>query len=98
MDYLKAFNDNCDSIMGLYVIPIPASEMRQKKRIQQFNNDCDYLKIKFNDKFKAQFEIIEMKALKEKHPLTLTDIDQMKNSSKDKIRIFIQTSQDAFNK
>lgn len=98
MDYLKAFNDNCDSIMGLYVIPIPASEMGQKKRIQQFNNDCDYLKIKFNDKFKAQFEIIEKQALKEKQPLTPADIDQMREISKDKIRIFIQTSQDSFNK
>ena len=66
--------------------------------MQQFNNDCDYLKIKFNDKFKAVLEIIEKQALKEKHPLTLTDIDQMKNSSRDKIRIFVQTSQDAFNK
>ena len=98
MDYLKAFNDNCDRIIRQYVIPIPSREMGQKKRIQQFNNDCDYLKIKFNDKFKAQFEIIEMEALKEKHPLTPVDIDQMREISKDKIRIFIQTSQDSFNK
>jgi len=98
MDYLKAFKESCDSIMGLYVIPIPASEMGQKKRIQQFNNDCDYLKVKFNDKFKAQIKIIEMQAFKEKHPLTPADIDQMEEISKDKIRIFIQTSQDAFNK
>jgi hypothetical protein len=70
----------------------------KKKRVQQFNNDCDYLKIKFNDKFIAVLKIIEKQALKEKHPLTAADIDQMKNSSKDKIRIFIQTSQDSFNK
>ena len=91
MDYLKAFKNYCEMREHQFFPEIPAKNLPEPVRQQNFRDNLKVAKYNFEKDLDKEIENIQSQAAKENNVLTLADLNQLQNIKRDAIRKFLDT-------
>ena len=96
MDFVKTFNNYCDTVIGSKKIAIPDKNLAQAVRRQEFIVNYKTMKMYLADIFSKELENIEGQAHRENNPLTLEQRKEMRQTGENKIKDFVETAENEF--